>query len=131
MNIENYRKNDIEESFYAEKSDDEVKSIDVIQNFFEHEDKQVGERNEIMKSMRIEVKQNIMTIDIETIFTHEFKSYGKVIDSLLNSGVSVNAIDERLHETMLMFASRTNNLSVVQYLIKKNADIEIKNVYIN
>ena len=50
------------------------------------------------------------------------------IQKLIKNGLDLSAIDKNLDENFLMYAARTNNLSLCKLLISKQPGFEIKNV---
>ena len=69
-----------------------------------------------------------MKIDLDYIFKAGNKNFVQVVDNLLQNNVSVNAFDDSLQETMLMYAARNKFLALAQYLIRNGADTELLNV---
>lgn len=69
----------------------------------------------------------IFSIDIDSVFKN-VSNFNKVVDGLIENGVSVDAIDNQSKENMIMWAARNGNLKLIQHLITKNADIHLCNV---
>lgn len=105
----------------------DISHIESVGSFF-NENSILFEKSIENRGFAIEHGSVIQTVNIEETFKKGLQNYSKIVDKLLESGVSVNAIDPVLHETMLMAAVKNKNLALVQYLIKCGADIDIPSV---
>lgn len=102
--------------------------IEEFEEYFNEDTEDYEEKNEENKVFVREPKAPASIIDIESMFMQGFKNYTKVIDKLVENNVNINTLDEKLQETLLMYAIRIKNLLLVQYLVKKGAEIDLSNV---
>lgn len=67
-------------------------------------------------------------IDITLIMAQRPTFAMSYIKKLIKEGLKINSIDPKLDETLLMYASRTNNMNLCKLLVSKNPGINIQNV---
>jgi ferritin-like metal-binding protein YciE len=67
-------------------------------------------------------------VEIEEIFKSGNRNYSKILEKLIETGYDLNSFDIKLQETLLMFASRTGNLQLLQYLLRKAVQLDKRNV---
>ena len=125
ISIEN---NSVKETFLARKESETGTDDNIIEVFQQMTERKENKRKPESKSFIKEKKILTMKIDLDYIFKAGNKNFVQVVDNLLQNNVSVNAFDDSLQETMLMYAARNKFLALAQYLIRNGADTELLNV---
>lgn len=80
------------------------------------------------RKVRFPSSDGVKELDITFIMAQRPTFTLSYIQKLVKNGLDLNAIDKNLDENFLMYAARTNNLSLCKLLISKQIGFEIKNV---
>ena len=98
---------------------------------FSQEQKESEFKSKILRlsTKHHKAKQNSENdIDITLIMAQRPTFAMSYIKKLIKEGLKINSIDAKLDETLLMYASRTNNMNLCKLLVSKNSGISIQNV---
>ena len=82
------------------------------------------------KKIKLKDLEEPRDLDITLLMAQRPAFVLSYIKKRLKTDLKIDAIDKKLDETLLMYASRTNNLNLCKLLISKNASLDIKNVRI-